>query len=109
MTVPSALLGLGGGFAYFGSQTLDPSATILGLEPLLAYSLFTLAAAGAGALAGTPLGAAAWRARHRARLPAIEARERAFYAHIVRNRVDPARGGSAANPVPDFYGPSACF
>lgn len=33
----------------------------------------------------------------------IEARDREFHQHIVRNRVDP-RAQSATNPVPDFYG-----
>jgi len=33
----------------------------------------------------------------------IEARDREFHQHIVRNRVDPA-AQTATNPVPDFYG-----
>lgn len=33
----------------------------------------------------------------------IEARDREFHQHIVRNRVDPT-AQSATNPVPDFYG-----
>ncbi|KAH9928086.1 uncharacterized protein B0H18DRAFT_1001336 [Fomitopsis serialis] len=33
----------------------------------------------------------------------IEARDREFYQHIVKNRVDPT-AQSATNPVPDFYG-----
>jgi mitochondrial import inner membrane translocase subunit TIM23 len=33
----------------------------------------------------------------------IEARDREFHQHIVKNRVDP-RAQSATNPVPDFYG-----
>jgi import inner membrane translocase subunit TIM23 len=42
-------------------------------------------------------------------MPQIESREREFYSHILRNRVDPAAGGSANNPVPDFYGMSSFF
>jgi import inner membrane translocase subunit TIM23 len=33
----------------------------------------------------------------------IEARDREFHQHIVKNRVDPT-AQSATNPVPDFYG-----
>jgi import inner membrane translocase subunit TIM23 len=36
----------------------------------------------------------------------IEARDREFHQHIVKNRVDP-RAQSATNPVPDFYGEQA--
>lgn len=42
-------------------------------------------------------------------MPQIESREREFYSHILRNRVDPAAGGSANNPVPDFYGMFSFF
>lgn len=35
----------------------------------------------------------------------IEARDRQFHEHIVKNRVDPT-AQSATNPVPDFYGKS---
>lgn len=44
-----------------------------------------------------------WRLTHRRSMALIEAREREFHQHIVRNRVDPS-GQSATNPVPDFYG-----
>jgi import inner membrane translocase subunit TIM23 len=33
----------------------------------------------------------------------IEAKDREFHQHIVKNRVDPT-AQSATNPVPDFYG-----
>jgi import inner membrane translocase subunit TIM23 len=32
----------------------------------------------------------------------MEIRDREFYAHIVKNRVDPSRQ-SVSNPVPDYY------
>lgn len=40
---------------------------------------------------------------HRRTLTLIEAKDREFYRHIVKNRVDP-RAQSANNPVPDYYG-----
>jgi hypothetical protein len=63
---------------------------------------------GVGALVGPTLGGGVWRLTHRARIPLIEAREREFYAHVVRNRVDPS-AQSASNPVPDFYGTPGSF
>ena len=33
----------------------------------------------------------------------IEAKDKKFHQHIVKNRVDPT-AQSATNPVPDFYG-----
>lgn len=58
---------------------------------------------GAGYLVGPVIGSALWRATHRRTMVLIEARDREFHQHIVRNRVDP-RAQSATNPVPDFYG-----
>lgn len=40
---------------------------------------------------------------HRRTLTLIEAKDREFYRHIVKNRVDPT-AQSANNPVPDYYG-----
>lgn len=54
------------------------------------------------------MGALAWKTKYRSIMPQIESREREFYSHILKNRVDPAAGGSANNPVPDFYG-KFCF
>lgn len=63
----------------------------------------SLAPAGIGYLLGPILGSQIWRLTHRNALPLIEAREREFHKHIVKNRVDPT-AQSATNPVPDFYG-----
>jgi import inner membrane translocase subunit TIM23 len=40
---------------------------------------------------------------HRRAMNLIEAKDREFHQHIVKNRVDPT-AQSATNPVPDFYG-----
>ena len=58
---------------------------------------------GLGYLVGPIVGGAFWRVTHRANLPLIEARDREFYNHIVKNRANPA-AQSATNPVPDYYG-----
>ena len=61
---------------------------------------------GAGYLVGPIIGSALWRVTHRRTMTLIEARDREFHQHVVRNRVDP-RAQSATNPVPDFYGEQA--
>ena len=58
---------------------------------------------GAGYLVGPIIGSTLWRVTHRRAMALIEARDREFHQHIVKNRVDP-RAQSATNPVPDFYG-----
>jgi import inner membrane translocase subunit TIM23 len=58
---------------------------------------------GAGYLVGPIIGSTLWRVTHRRTMALIEARDREFHQHIVKNRVDP-RAQSATNPVPDFYG-----
>jgi len=61
---------------------------------------------GTGYLIGPIIGSTLWRVTHRRTMALIEARDREFHQHIVRNRVDP-RAQSATNPVPDFYGEKA--
>lgn len=61
------------------------------------------ALAGLGYLFGPILGSALWRFSNRHTMRLIEARDRQFHQHIVKNRVDPS-AQSATNPVPDFYG-----
>lgn len=58
---------------------------------------------GLGYLVGPAIGSSLWRLTHRRLLTQIEARDREFHRHIVKNRVDPT-AQSATNPVPDFYG-----
>ncbi|KAF9519997.1 hypothetical protein BS47DRAFT_1481617 [Hydnum rufescens UP504] len=127
-TVPATLAGLSGGLAYFGSIEADATTLIMGIEPVWIYALATIACSGTGYLIGpfsafwigflraflladlllnffgTPaVGSTLWRMTHRKKVALIDAREREFYQHIMRNRVDPSRQ-SATNPVPDYYG-----
>ncbi len=62
-------------------------------------------AIGIGYLLGPVVGSTCWRITHRSTMKLIEARDRQFHQHIVKNRVDPA-AQSATNPVPDYYGAS---
>lgn len=52
---------------------------------------------------GPVIGSTCWRLTHRRTMKLIEAKDREFHRHIVKNRVDPT-AQSATNPVPDFYG-----
>lgn len=74
-------------------------------DPLLAYVMNNAQAKtqGLGYLVGPAIGSSLWRLTHRRLLTQIEARDREFHKHIVKNRVDPT-AQSATNPVPDFYG-----
>ena len=70
---------------------------------MVVYGAATLGCAGAGYLIGPIIGSALWRFMNRNTMRLIEARDKEFHNHIVKNRVDPA-AQSATNPVPDFYG-----
>jgi len=103
LTIPCVLAGLAGGAAYFGSMELDATKPIMGIDPLLFFGGATLGCMGAGYLVGPIIGSTLWRVTHRRTMTLIEARDREFHQHIVKNRVDPT-AQSATNPVPDFYG-----
>ncbi|KAG6900669.1 hypothetical protein C0993_005902 [Termitomyces sp. T159_Od127] len=103
VTIPCASLGFLGGAAYFGSLETDPTRPIMGIDPFFFYGACTVACVGLGALIGPSIGAAAWRARHRAQLAAVDAMDREFYRRIAKNRVD-ASLQSPTHPVPDYYG-----
>ena len=99
--LPSTAASFIGGLQYFG----DHPPNFMGLDPLFLTIAATASCAGLGYLIGPLVGSSLWRLTHRRTLGLIEARDREFHHHIVRNRVDPTRQ-SATNPVPDFYGMS---
>ncbi|KAI9571255.1 mitochondrial import protein Pam17 [Boletus coccyginus] len=103
LTIPTSLLGLVGGAAYFGSLETDATKPVMGIDPMIFYGICTMACTGLGYLFGPTIGSACWRMTHRRTLALIEAKDRDFYRHIVKNRVDPT-AQSANNPVPDYYG-----
>jgi len=97
--LPSTVASFISALQYFG----DHPPSFMGLEPLFLTIAATAGCAGLGYLIGPLIGSSLWRATHRRTMSLIEARDREFHHHIVRNRVDPTRQ-SATNPVPDFYG-----
>jgi hypothetical protein len=99
--LPSTAASFISGLQYFG----DHPPNFMGLDPLFLTIAATASCAGLGYLIGPLVGSSLWRLTHRRTLSLIEARDRDFHHHIVRNRVDPTRQ-SATNPVPDFYGMS---
>jgi import inner membrane translocase subunit TIM23 len=87
---------------FFGGATLG----CMGMFKLSSYWFPrspSFAYLGTGYLVGPIIGSTLWRVTHRRTMALIEARDREFHQHIVKNRVDP-RAQSATNPVPDFYG-----
>ncbi|KAH9950197.1 mitochondrial import protein Pam17 [Amylocystis lapponica] len=103
VSIPLTIAGFAGGVAYFGNLEMDPTKPIFNIDPMFVYGFATLGCAGLGYLLGPIVGSACWRTTHRRTMKLIEARDREFHRHIVRNRVDPT-AQSATNPVPDFYG-----
>src|SRR5258706_5527533 len=99
--LPSTAASFISGLQYFG----DHPPNFMGLDPLFLTMAATASCAGLGYLIGPLVGSSLWRLTHRRTMNLIEARDRDFHHHIVRNRVDPTRQ-SATNPVPDFYGMS---
>jgi len=100
-TMPCTIIGFAAGASYFGQ--LESTSPIMGIDPLWVYSGATVACCGLGYLLGPVIGSSFWRMTHRRTMALIEAKDREFHKHIVRNRVDPT-AQSATNPVPDFYG-----
>ncbi|KAH8099577.1 mitochondrial import protein Pam17 [Cristinia sonorae] len=103
VTIPTTILGFTGGIMYFGSQEMDPTKPIFNIDPMVVYAVATLGCAGLGYLVGPVIGSYCWRLSHRRTMSLIEARDRQFHRHIVKNRADPT-AQSATNPVPDYYG-----
>ncbi|KAG5440262.1 hypothetical protein PCANB_001832 [Pneumocystis canis] len=102
-SVPSSLVGLSLGYFYFATIQVDPAQTIFGIDPFVIYLLATLACGGLGWLLGRPIGIGLWKSFHPKRSKLIQEKERDFFLHIRKNRVDP-RYQSINNPVPDYYG-----
>ncbi|KAG1728634.1 mitochondrial import protein Pam17 [Suillus paluster] len=100
-TIPACILGFAGGLAYFGSLESDATKPIM--IRYFSTGGCTVSCMGLGYLIGPAIGAAGWRMTHRRAMNLIEAKDREFHQHIVKNRVDPT-AQSATNPVPDFYG-----
>ncbi|KAG7091983.1 hypothetical protein E1B28_008371 [Marasmius oreades] len=103
MSVPTSFLGLFGGASYFGNLTTDPMTPVFGLDPFMFYGICTAACMGFGYLLGPSLGNAIWRFTHRHYGDLIDSRDREFYQHITKRRVD-ASLQSPTSPVPDYYG-----
>ncbi|KAG5520079.1 hypothetical protein PMAC_001155 [Pneumocystis sp. 'macacae'] len=102
-SIPSSIVGLSLGYFYFATIQVDPTQTIFGIDPFVVYLLATLACGGAGWLLGRPIGIGLWKSFHSKRNKLIQEKERDFFLHIQKNRVDP-RYQSINNPVPDYYG-----
>ncbi|CDO70004.1 hypothetical protein BN946_scf184354.g6 [Trametes cinnabarina] len=103
LTIPTTIGGFFAGLSYFGNLEMDPTKPIFNIDPMFVYGAATLGCAGLGYLIGPIIGSTIWRLTHRRLMRLIEQRDKEFYQHIVKNRVDPT-AQSATNPVPDYYG-----
>ncbi|KAM0792593.1 hypothetical protein ACM66B_005254 [Microbotryomycetes sp. NB124-2] len=101
-SIPTTFLGFSLGANYFATKEADPTDTIMGIEPIWAYAIATVACGAFGWLVGPSLGNQMWRLTHRKVLKSMEVKERDFFEHVKRMRVDPSRQ-SVSNPVPDYY------
>lgn len=101
-SIPSAFAGFFAGISYFATREIDPTQLVLGLDPMIVYGGATVACGGLGWLIGPMFGSTAWKIVHRKKASLIEQREKEFYEHVKKNRVDPSRQ-SFNNPVPDHY------
>ena len=101
-SVPTAVLGFASGFSYFATLEIETSQLVFGLDPLIVYGGSTVLCGGLGWLVGPTVGGSIWKLVHRKKQHLIEAREREFYQHVKKNRVDPSKQ-SFNNPVPDHY------
>ncbi|KAJ7685723.1 mitochondrial import protein Pam17-domain-containing protein [Mycena polygramma] len=103
LTIPCAMIGFFGGSFYFGSLSTDPMKPIMGIDPMMFYGGCTVLCMGVGYVVGPSLGSAVWRLLNRRAVANIDARDREFYKHVAKNRVEAALQ-SATNPIPDYYG-----
>ncbi|KAF8428100.1 mitochondrial import protein Pam17, partial [Tirmania nivea] len=102
-SIISALLATGAGAGYLGNIEVDTMPALFGLDML---TLFGLAIVGCGALGwlmGPAVGGILFKVMNRKAVKGMVEREKQFFQHIKKNRVDPSNH-SFSNPVPDYYG-----
>jgi import inner membrane translocase subunit TIM23 len=103
-SIPTTLAAAFASGSYFLTQEIDPSSSpIAGIDPVYVYALLTISCTGLGYLVGPSLGSSIWSLAHRGHAKEIEEKDKKFYEHIVRNRVDPSRQ-TMQNRLPDYYG-----
>lgn len=54
------------------------------------------------------VGGSVWRLTHRRKVALIDAREREFHHHVVKNRVDPSRQSAAVRSLRRFPTSLSC-
>ena len=82
----------------------DPTAPILGIDPLVMVGLGTAVGAVASFSAGSALIGTAWRLLNPRRAAAFDARQRDFYARVTAHRANVAPNPTQLNFSFDFYG-----
>jgi len=102
-SILGAILATGTGAGFLGNVEVDTMPALFGLDMLTVFGLAIVGCGALGWLLGPAVGGALFRAMNRTAVPRMVEREKQFFQHIKRNRVDPSNH-SFANPVPDYYG-----
>jgi len=63
-SIPCSILGLTGGVYYFGRTDLDPTQTIMGMDPFIMNTLFIIGCGALGWLVGPSIGRGIWQLFH---------------------------------------------
>lgn len=87
-TWPTSILAALGSGAYLSSHELP--FTFAGLDPMILSGIGVLVATGSGLLAGPVIGTTIWAWINRSKANTIAQKDKAFFEHIRRNRVDPS-------------------
>ncbi|KAI8865667.1 mitochondrial import protein Pam17, partial [Ramicandelaber brevisporus] len=103
----SMIPGVGGSLAAAGyvllGMEVDPSQTIMGVDPLAINALCMIGAGGLGFLVGPSLGNLIWKAANKGLVRKMESREDELLRRVVKHR-SPSNLHSIRNPIPDYYG-----
>ncbi|KAF8472837.1 mitochondrial import protein Pam17-domain-containing protein [Kalaharituber pfeilii] len=103
-SVVTAVLGTASGAAVLGNIEVDSMPALFGFDMLTVFGLAILGCGALGWLLGPAVGGVLFRMLNRSSvIKGMAEREKQFFQHIKRNRVDPSNH-SFANPVPDYYG-----
>ena len=63
-SIPCSIGGFVGGLVYFGSSDIDPTQTILGMDPFIMTGVFVLGCGALGWLLGPSIGRGVWQLFH---------------------------------------------
>jgi hypothetical protein len=106
--VPGAMGAMAAFSLYTGTLDLQPTDTVLGMDPMVGLGVAGLGCGVAGFFAASVLSGVAWRLARPQLAAQLELRQRQYHAHVSRMRAPaetlPISGGGGGVVTPDFYG-----